>query len=198
MQQVVFHEFLSTRFFLILGCFGLKSSFFAYIIRARNTVELNCTVEVTIVYCNIYLQIYFTPNELKLCLQLICVPTVYFNKRNTQTTKGFYEIQNGCILAHYFLKNTKLDYFANLNDLDISVNENGLPLLIDITNGVQIQLEMQIERDSIELQIEEEENEEAIFFDYEARGLSAYQNEDFNKQTSFPKQASLICFDETE
>ncbi|CAL6006794.1 Hypothetical_protein [Hexamita inflata] len=132
----------------------------------------------------------------------VCV--IQLQKRNTHTIKGFYEIQNSCILAHYFLNNTKLDYFANLNDLDISVNENGLPILIDKINGVQIQLEMQIERDSIELQVElqveeEEENEEAIFFDYEARGLSAYQNLDFNRQTtSFPKQASLIHFDETE
>ncbi|CAL6006680.1 Hypothetical_protein [Hexamita inflata] len=135
---------------------------------------------------------HLTP-KMKVCVILI-------SKRfGTQRVKGFYEIQNNCIVAHYFVGNAKLDYFANLGDLDISVNENELPVLIDRTNGIQIQLQMQIECDSTDTLIEEESEEEAIFFDYEARGLSAYQNLDFNKQaTSFPKQASLIHFDETE
>ncbi|CAL5984649.1 Hypothetical_protein [Hexamita inflata] len=118
---------------------------------------------------------------------------------STQRVKGFYEIQNNCIVANYSVRNTKLDYFANLGDLDISVNKNGLPILIDKINGVQIQLQMQIEQDSTDILIQEESEEEAIFFDYEARGISAYQNLDFSQQaTSFPKQASLIHFDETE
>ncbi|CAL5984601.1 Hypothetical_protein [Hexamita inflata] len=73
----------------------------------------------------------------------VCV--IQISKRfGTQRVKGFYEIQNNCIVAHYFVGNTKLDYFANLGDLDISVNESGLPVLIDRINGIQIQLKCKL------------------------------------------------------
>ncbi|CAL6006648.1 Hypothetical_protein [Hexamita inflata] len=43
---------------------------------------------------------------------------------------------------------------------------------------------------------EEESEEEVVFFDYKVRGLSAYQNLDFNKQATSLNE--LIHFNETE
>ncbi|CAL5992459.1 Hypothetical_protein [Hexamita inflata] len=113
---------------------------------------------------------------------------------STISVKGFYEIENQCIIAHYFINMTKYDYFANLGDLDISVNENGCSVLIDIKNKIEIELKISIEQDSFEIP----QQDNAIFYDFQACGIQAYNNLDFQyERTSFPNQASLKYFDET-
>ncbi|CAL5992357.1 Hypothetical_protein [Hexamita inflata] len=113
---------------------------------------------------------------------------------STLQVKGFYQIENCCIIAHYFVNLVKYDYFANLGDLDISVNESGCSVLIDHRNGVEIELKHSIEQDSFD----PPQEKDAVFYDFEARGIEAYQNLDFKyRRTSFPNQASLKHFDET-
>ncbi|CAL6038919.1 Hypothetical_protein [Hexamita inflata] len=104
---------------------------------------------------------------------------------------GFYQIQNNCLLAFYFKKNTKVEYFYNLSELKIT-KEQGQTALLDAKTKIKFIVNERVEQDSVESFKYEDSDK---FFDFEPNGYQVYDSE-LQTPYSFKEGGVLRYFDE--
>ncbi|CAL6077903.1 Hypothetical_protein [Hexamita inflata] len=105
---------------------------------------------------------------------------------------GFYQVENNCIVAHYFAKKGKIEYFYNLSDLTILSHSNCHCVLFDPKKKIQFIVNEIIAVSSQEMSRVESDK----FFDFEAVGYKAYSEPMTQKPNSFTPDGVLRYFDE--
>ncbi|CAL6021297.1 Hypothetical_protein [Hexamita inflata] len=104
---------------------------------------------------------------------------------------GFYSIQNNRIVAFYYRRAEKVEYFYNLSALKVQQHWDSTSLY-DSQKKVRILVKQQIELDSI-APAELEESDK--FYDFEPQGSNVY-DEKVETPMSFKAGGLLRYFDE--
>ncbi|CAL6004347.1 Hypothetical_protein [Hexamita inflata] len=108
------------------------------------------------------------------------------------TTTAFYQIQNNCIMLHYFAKNTKVEHYYCLEDLVVKRMLGDAQMLIDAKKGIQIELQARPESDSQA----SDTHPDDIFLDFESSGYKVYLEDSVLEQNSFSRDGTLRYFAE--
>ncbi|CAL6073393.1 Hypothetical_protein [Hexamita inflata] len=108
------------------------------------------------------------------------------------TTTAFYQIQNNCIMLHYFAKNTKVEHYYCLEDLVVKRMLGDAQMLIDAKKGIQIELQARPESDSQA----SDTHPDDIFLDFESSGYKVYLEDSVIAKSSFSPEGTLRYFSE--
>ncbi|CAL5982099.1 Hypothetical_protein [Hexamita inflata] len=103
---------------------------------------------------------------------------------------GYYEIQNNCLLAYYHVNDKKVEFFFNINELTISIEQN-MTVLCSPKQKIKFLINERVEADS-QTQIQEDSDK---YFDFDANGSKMYENEG-QTPFSFVQGGTLRFFDE--
>ncbi|CAL5975848.1 Hypothetical_protein [Hexamita inflata] len=112
----------------------------------------------------------------------------------TITNVGFYQIENNCIVAHYYKKNIKREFFYNISDLQQQFTDDGNEILIDSFKNIKITLNVQhLSNMSKDSKIQEDSDK---YFDFIPHGYRSYSDVIFVNPTSFTPDSIHRYFDE--
>ncbi|CAL6014233.1 Hypothetical_protein [Hexamita inflata] len=96
-------------------------------------------------------------------------------------TTAFYQVQNNCIVLHYFDKNRKVEFYYALDQLEVVEKEN-IDVLVDLKNGIEIERNRSTEVQSLEQEYSQQDD---IYFDFEPSVYKMY----FEESPSFEKES---------
>ncbi|CAL6014235.1 Hypothetical_protein [Hexamita inflata] len=107
-------------------------------------------------------------------------------------TTAFYQIENNCIILHYFKGKKKVEYFNHLSELVIQQGDEK-EILQDIKNGITIEIRNEIDSTSKFNEKKTEQND--IYIDFESSGYKVYEETIFEPNSFTPKGDTRYIID---
>ncbi|CAL6073377.1 Hypothetical_protein [Hexamita inflata] len=110
----------------------------------------------------------------------------------TFETTAFYEIQNNCIMLHYYVRSTKVEHYYRVEDLTSKALSNNVEQLIDARKNITIEIQGKAEADS--LKHERATYPDDVFVNFESNGLKAYTpgGDALEKNSFSPEKTSRL------
>ncbi|CAL6014263.1 Hypothetical_protein [Hexamita inflata] len=110
----------------------------------------------------------------------------------TFETTAFYEIQNNCIMLHYYVRSSKVEHYYRVEDLASKALSNNVEQLIDARKNITIEIQGKAEADS--LKHERAAYPDDVFVNFESNGLKAYTpgGDTLEKNSFSPEKTSRL------
>ncbi|CAL6004321.1 Hypothetical_protein [Hexamita inflata] len=96
-----------------------------------------------------------------------------------QHRQAFYEIQNNCIVLHYFVDQKKVEHFFNFDNLLLTQETLDKDIFFDKNTNIHIILDKQNKQQNENMECED------LYFEFEPKSSSLYLSEPTDLNGSF-------------